>query len=145
MNWGNWIIVAFVLFAIFVATLVTICVTTDISLVTRDYYTEELAYQQQLDRKMNAGRLEVVPEILINGDELEVHYPYLSSISSGVVTLFRPSDASLDLEFPIQPSEEAIQRFPLSRYDKGLYKARIMWVMNGEEYFVEKIIVLAEK
>lgn len=144
MNWGSWIIVAFVLFAIFVATLVTICVTTDISLVTRDYYKEELAYQQQLDRKQNAKRLEVMPEIVIHGTNLEVHYPDLKLISSGVVTLFRPSDASMDLEFPIQPSGDPVQRFPLSRYDKGLYKARMTWVMNGEEYFVEKILVLED-
>jgi len=142
MNWGNWIIVAFVLFAIFVATLVTICVRTDISLVTRDYYQEELSYQEQLDRKQNASQLAVRPDIVINGTSLEVHYPELKSISSGVVTLFRPSDASLDLEFPIQPSVDVTQRFPLNRYDKGLYKARMQWVMNGKEYFIEKIIVL---
>lgn len=142
MNWGSWIIVAFVLFAVFVATLVTLCVTTDISLVTRDYYKEELAYQQQLDRKQNANGLEVMPDIVINGTDLEVHYPDLGSITSGVVTLFRPSDASLDLEFPILPTGGVIQRFPLSRYDKGLYKARMQWVMRGKEYYIEKIIVL---
>lgn len=142
MNWGNWIIVSFVLFAIFVATLVTICVRTDISLVTRDYYQEELSYQEQLDRKQNASQLAVRPEFVINGTSLEVHYPELKSISSGVITLFRPSDASLDLEFPIQPSGDAMQQFPLSRHVKGLYKARMQWVMNGKEYFIEKIIVL---
>ena len=142
MSWGNWIIVAFVLFAIFVATLVTICVNTEISLVTRDYYEEELAYQQQLDRKQNASRLQVLPEIVINGANLEVHYANLNSISSGVLTLFRPSDASLDHEFLLLPSGEDIQRFPLSRQDKGLYKARMQWVMDGKEYYIEKTIVL---
>src|SRR5690606_33385048 len=115
---------------------------TDISLVTRNYYEEELAYQQQLDRKQNAGRLQVLPEIMINGTHLEVYYPDLNSISSGVLTLFRPSDASLDHEFLLMPSGEDFQRFPLSRLGKGLYKARMQWVMDGKEYYIEKSIVL---
>lgn len=142
MNWGSWIIISFVLFAIFVGTLVTICVNTDISLVTRNYYEEELAYQQQLDSKQNASRLEVTPDIVVNGADLEVHYPDLSSVTSGMVTLFRPSDASLDVEFVLVPSPETVQRFRLGRHDKGLYKARMQWVMHGKEYYIEKVIVL---
>ena len=54
MNWGKWIIVSFVLFAAFIGILVVICVRQDISLVSKNYYQEELAYQQQIDR-MNNG------------------------------------------------------------------------------------------
>lgn len=142
MNWGKAIILSFVLFAAFVAGMVTVCVRQDISLVTRDYYKEELAYQEQLDRKQNALELDTTPDIVIRGNHLEVHYPELASVSSGTVALFRPSDASLDQEFQLAPSAGPVQRFALERLAKGLYKARMQWVMNGREYFVEKIIVL---
>jgi hypothetical protein len=142
MSWGKAIILSFVLFAAFVAGMVTVCVRQNISLVTRDYYREELAYQEQLDRKQNALGLETKPEILIRENHLEVHYPDLASVSSGRVTLFRPSDAALDREFELVPSSGPVQRFALEHPAKGLYKARMQWVMNGREYYIEKVIVL---
>ena len=57
MNWGKSIILAFVLFAGFIATLVVVCVREDISLVSKDYYKEELLYQDQIQRLNNASQL----------------------------------------------------------------------------------------
>ena len=143
MNWGKWIVTAFVLFALFVGTLVTVSLRQDITLVTREYYKEELAYQEQLERKQNANRLEERPDLLVvDNERLEVRYRDLKSVSSGVVTLFRPSDAALDHVFVLQATEDTVLRFPLETYKKGLYKARMQWTMNGKEYFIEKIIVL---
>jgi hypothetical protein len=143
MNWGKWIVTAFVLFALFVGTLVTVSLRQDITLVTREYYKEELAYQEQLERKQNANRLEEKPDLLVvDNERLEVRYRDLKSVRSGVVTLFRPSDAALDHVFVLQATEDTVLRFPLEAYEKGLYKARMRWTMNGKEYFIEKIIVL---
>jgi len=142
MNWGKWIVVSFVLFAAFIATLVTVCVRQDISLVTKDYYKQELAYQDQLERKQNANQLTMKPDLVVENDFMEVRYHDLGSVTSGTITLFRPSDASLDHQFDLAPTEDTVVRFPLQHYEKGLYKARMQWTMNGKEYFIEKIIVL---
>ncbi|HEY8510613.1 MAG TPA: FixH family protein [Cyclobacteriaceae bacterium] len=142
MSWGKAIILSFVLFAAFVAGMVTVCVRQNISLVTRDYYKEELVYQEQLDRKQNALELDTQPEIVVRENYLEVHYPQLASVTSGSVLLFRPSDASLDHEFQLTPTSGPVQRFELQALAKGLYKARMQWVMNDREYYIEKVIVL---
>jgi hypothetical protein len=42
MSWGKWIVVSFLLFAGFIATLVTICMKEDVGLVSSSYYDEEL-------------------------------------------------------------------------------------------------------
>ena len=65
MNWGNGIIFSFVLFAIFIAILVTVCVRQDISLVSSDYYQEELKYQDQITRINNTSKLDTQPVIKI--------------------------------------------------------------------------------
>lgn len=142
MNWGKAIILSFILFAAFVAVMVTVCVRQNISLVTRDYYKEELACQEQLDRKQNAIDLETKPEILVRENHLEIHYADLASISSGTITLFRPSDVALDREFQLDPLSGPVQRFALEHPTKGLYRARMHWIMNGREYYIEKTIVL---
>ena len=143
MNWGNWILVTFVSFALFVATLVTICVRQDAPLVTKEYYHDEITYQQQLERKQNGADLVAKPEIEVTDDQvLVVRYDESKKISSGSIRLFRPSDASLDQEFVLQSSSDSIQKFPLQNLKRGLYKARMSWSMEGKEYFIEKIIVL---
>lgn len=143
MSWSKAIILSFILFAVFVAAMVTVCVRQDIGLVTRDYYKEELQYQEQLDRKQNALNLEARPDIVVREDNLEIHYAEMDAVSTGTVTLFRPSNAALDREFRLLvPSSEAVQRFPLRGAVKGLYKARMRWVMRGKEYFMEKVIVI---
>ena len=50
MNWGKSIVLSFVLFAAFIVTLVTVCLRQDISLVSKEYYKEELQYENQLTR-----------------------------------------------------------------------------------------------
>jgi hypothetical protein len=77
MNWGKSIILAFVLFAVFIGVLVTVCVRQDISLVSRDYYDEELDYQSKMDGARNAAGLSQKPEInLTEGQSLRVTFDF---------------------------------------------------------------------
>ena len=49
MNFGSWITVAFVLFAGLIISLVVVCVRQDVSLVSADYYQQEIKYQSRID------------------------------------------------------------------------------------------------
>lgn len=142
MNWGKWIIASFILFAVFIATLVYISVSQDINLVTKNYYEEELAYQDQIDRMQNTKSLEVLPTIVIENGILQLQYDDLPRISAGKIDLFRPSDAQLDQKFELARTEDTSVQFQLTSLKKGLYKARFSWEMNGKGYYYEKIIVL---
>ena len=48
MHYGKSIVVAFILFAMFIGTLVTVCIREDVNLVSPDYYEEELAHGQKI-------------------------------------------------------------------------------------------------
>lgn len=143
MNWGKSIILAFVLFVAFIGTLVTVCVRQDISLVTRDYYKEELAYQQQIDRISHTARLSHKPTLsLEQGYLLKVDYSDLSMVDGGELELFRPSDAALDKRFKLPKTDETSVYFSTSGMKKGMYRARLRWTMNGEQFFLEQVIHL---
>lgn len=142
MNWGKSIIVAFILFAAFIGTLVTICVRQDIHLVTKDYYREELAYQRQIDRMSHTAMLTDKPSIKVEGDLLNVAYTDLSRIQYGELRLFRPSDSRMDKLFELRKSTEASQYFSTAGMHKGMYRARLQWTLNGEEFFMEQVIYL---
>jgi hypothetical protein len=140
MNWGKWIIVAFVLFAGFIATLVTVCMRQDVNLVSKDYYKEELAYQNQIVRINNARGLEQKPEIKFTGDLLEISFARFNELNHGEVKLFRPSSPDMDRTFKLKNSSENIQRFNISGIQEGMYKVKVTWTMGGKEYYIENII-----
>lgn len=142
MNWGRWIFVAFVLFAGFIATLVTVCVRQDVSLVSKEYYKDELAYQDQIVRIRNVSSLTHKPEISVTQGTLVVSFGEPSKVSSGELKLFRPSDARLDRSFELRDAETDRLQFDVSQFPAGMYKARMTWQMNGKEYFIEEIVNL---
>lgn len=142
MNFGKWIVVAFVFFALFIGTLVTICFRQDIPLVTKEYYQEELVYQDQIDRMENANKLKEIPDIRIVAGKLKVSFDRLPEIETAQLKLIRPSDANLDQLFRIEPSASTSQEFELANPIPGLYRAKLTWVDHGKEFYLEKLVVL---
>jgi len=141
MNIGKWIVLSFVLFAMFIATLVVICVRQDIGLVSRDYYREELAYQDQIQRLNNTAALTEKPEIEVVGQTLHVTFHQPDGVEHAALTLFCPSNEKLDRNFPIT-SVRATAVIPLAGAGKGMYHARLHWKMHEKEYYWEKEIVI---
>lgn len=142
MNWGKWIIVAFVLFAGFIATLVTVCMREDVSLVSKEYYREELAYQEQIIRINNVNKLSQRPVIQKTEKFVEVEFAQFSDVEKGSLKLFRPSDEKMDKVFVLNRSSETRQFFPIENLEKGMYRARLQWTMDGKEFFMEEIIYI---
>jgi hypothetical protein len=142
MNFGKWIVVAFILFAFFIGTLVTVCVKQDINLVSRNYYNDELGYQDQIVRINNAEGLVQKPVISKVGDALQVAFASNVTITKGEIKLFCPSDPEMDKTFTLSLDPGNSQTFDISTNKPGMYKAKLLWTMDGKEYFVEKIIYL---
>ena len=141
MNFGNWIVVAFVLFTLFIGTLVGICVKQDISLVSKNYYKDELGYQQQIVRINNAKTLSRKPAIVKDGSVLHVTFNDGLAADKGELKLFCPSDPAMDRSFLLSP-ESGSQSFDIASSKSGMYKAKLQWTMGGKEYFIEEIIYL---
>jgi hypothetical protein len=140
MHFGKWIVISFVIFALFIGTLVTLCVREDISLVSKDYYKEELEYQQQLQRLNNTENLQQKPIIKFTGHELKISWGEVIKIEKGEMKLFCPSNANLDKQFNLQPESE--QTFEMISLKKGLYKVKLFWSMGGKEYYYEQEIYI---
>jgi hypothetical protein len=142
MNWGKSIVLSFVLFAVFIGVLVTVCIKQDTPLVSKAYYQEELTYDKQLARMNNTQALRSKPEIMLDGKVLRVSYASFSKIAEGKLKLFRPSDASLDRLFEVVAVSDSQQFFAVEDLEKGLYQAQFTWQQDGKEYYFEKTIVL---
>ncbi len=143
MNWGKWIAVSFVAFAAFIGTLVTVCVRQDVNLESKEYYKEELAYQQQLERKKNASALVHKPSFSVEANRtLKVSFELFDAVDEGELILFSPSNPKQDVKFRIGDKKSNEQIFDLSNMNGGHYKARMKWTMAGKEFFVEDTIFI---
>jgi hypothetical protein len=142
MNWGTWIALSFVLFALFIGALVVVCVRQDVSLVAPDYYKQEIDYQKQIERIQNAEQLLDKPEISIHKNFIQVDFIHFDQIEKCELKLFRPSNPKSDHVFHLQPSSATVQRFDVSHQQPGMYKVKLTWSMNETEFYLEKSIYL---
>lgn len=142
MNFGKSIFVAFVLFAVFMATLVTVCVNQNISLVSRNYYQEELKHQTKIDQINNTAALSNKPTIEINEGVIRVFYSDFDQLETGKLALFRPSDASLDKQFTLSASHQDSIQLALPHWKTGLYRVTMTWRVAGKDYYLDKVMVL---
>jgi hypothetical protein len=143
MNWGNWIFISFVFFAIFIGVIVAISVRQDVNLVSKSYYQDELIYQQKLDRKNNTEQLQAKPEItIVDNVYVKIYFPEAKLIEQGEVQLFRPSSGKLDQLFKLNLSADSVQLFRMNNPAPGVYRVRMLWTMEGIDYYLEKVVVI---
>lgn len=133
MNWGKGIVIAFTGFAVFIGVLVTVCVKQQINLVSKNYYEEELNYQQRIDELTNAANLAIKPVILIHHKHVEV-----SGLSKGELKLLRPSDSRFDASFVV----DSTNVFDMSQFPSGRYNASLRWESEGKTYLIQEPINL---
>jgi hypothetical protein len=139
MNFGKWIVVAFILFALFIGTLVAVCLRQEVSLVSKNYYQEELAYQDQIERISNTNHLAEKPRIAKREGQLHVTFNNDLKIQKGQLKLFCPSNPKMDKEYSISGNA---QLFDITSLHPGMYKAKLLWSMGGKEYFLEQVIYI---
>lgn len=107
-------------------------------LVVDNYYEEDLAYQEQIDKLNRTKALPEKVKMLYKKDELTVEIPasLKDQISSGKVKFFRPSDKALDQEMDLEINKEQMI-IDVKDFTKGYWKVQVDWIMNDSSYFVE--------
>ena len=80
MNWGTKIILAFAGFIAVIFTLAYISMGQDVNLVSKDYYVQELAYEEQIQRIRNTQSLEQKPTLVIDRKTYKAHLVFPASL-----------------------------------------------------------------
>ncbi len=142
MNWGNGITITLILFVGLIATLVAISMRQNIGLVAEDYYVQELAYQDQMDRIENGNNLSNKAHIEIDVEVGTMRLSIPDNNLIGEVHFFRPSDAKLDKKYKLQLDKDGLQVFNIKDFKKGFWKVKINWSSDGKEYYSEQSVVI---
>ncbi len=144
MSWGIRITVVYTGFVILISSLVFISSTNKSELVAKDYYAQELKYQDRIDAIENEKQLKVSVECELNTDKITITYPHteVGKTFNGEILFFRPSDSSKDLRIKLKFDENGRQIIQKTKLTKGIYKMCITWNNNNKTFYKEQIITI---
>lgn len=143
MNWGQKIIVVFIVFVSGMLFLAFKASRQNIELVADDYYAKELVYQQQIDETKRTASLSTPVHIKIVGHILTIEFPpdFATKKIAGVVTLYCPSDEKKDMQQQFSVTDSPISITVPDNYS-GLHYVKISWQSEGVNYYYEHKILI---
>jgi nitrogen fixation protein FixH len=141
LNWGHKITFVFIGFASMMFYLIYKCNQTNFELVSKDYYKEELAYQQVIDGTNNANQLQTNTNITIQGTQVSIQLPneMQQKHIKGNVHFYCPTDARKDQKFNLTVNDNATFQVPHAVIP-GKYIVKISWQADNNNYYQEKEI-----
>ena len=139
LSWGYKIMFVYIAFVAGMGILVFKASSQKFDLVTKDYYDQELKYQQVIDHAANSSRLSAPVAIEKNEGELKISFPEEMKNKKKVVDfyLYYAADAKKDFRKSIALNEnDLVQALPAGM--KGMYELKLSWEAEGVKYYFEK-------
>jgi hypothetical protein len=142
MSWGLKITIVYIAFVSLIVSMVIISSSNKSELVAKDYYAQELAYQEKIDAISNEKALSSSINYEINDEYLIISMKPSEIMSDfkGEVFLFRASDASKDLRLDMKFNSKGCFLINKKQLTKGVYKMCISWSSKSNNYYKENLI-----
>jgi hypothetical protein len=142
--WPYGIIGFFILLFCGIATVVVIAATHQETMVSDNYYEQELKFQDRIDSAARAQKCGAHVRLDSPAAKLFVAVPaaQLAQNFSGTIQFYRPSSPKLDCEFPLAPGADGSQSLDVSKLKSGLWQVRVNWTAGGQGYFLEQKLTL---
>ncbi len=144
MNWGNKLLITFIVFGVGMFYLVYRAVNTNYELVDKDYYKQELRYQQVIDGTNLANQLSTAVTIgqTTSGISLELPAEMKNKEITGSILFYCSYDQKKDKLLPLQTDSDGLQVFDPKDFSPGNYSVKINWSAEGKDYFTEKLLTV---
>ncbi|HJY62939.1 MAG TPA: FixH family protein [Ignavibacteria bacterium] len=138
-NWGQGLVIANAVFTAGVFIMVSISISKDVDLVTPNYYDKEIKYQEEINRINNTNKLITPVNFEINESTIVISFPNNTpqSVINGEILFYRPSGSKKDFIVKAETDINFKQSINISSIEKGLWKIKIMWSMDGIDYLSE--------
>lgn len=143
MSWGKKITVLYLAFVALIVTLVVLCFGQKVELETKDYYAQEIKFQDKIDAISNEKNLATTITHQLQGTQiiLNADSSLLTKGLEGTINFYRPSDSSKDMNLKMIFTNNQ-QIINTSTLIHGVYKMQLSWLSNGTKYFKEDVIFI---
>ena len=144
LHWGIGIVIAFLVFAAGILTMVGISMNREVDLVSDDYYEQELRHQDQIESAKRSSVLAVQPIIGVTNSTVTLNLPdvFTASSASGTLTFYRPADRKKDFVLPLRLDSGNTQVVRTASLQKGLWRLKIRWSLQNQTYYHEEPIMI---
>lgn len=144
INWGHKITIVLILFGVLMTTLVYKSIQTDYQLVSKDYYKDELKYQQVIDGSNNATTLSSQLKILQNEKGITISFPaeMKNKTITGEYWFYCSYEDDNDRRLEINTGADAMQLIPVEQLAAATYTVKTSWKANGITYYNEQLFTV---
>jgi len=144
MNWGNKILVTFIVFGAGMGFLVYKAISTNYELVEKDYYKNELTYQQVIDATNRVNKLKSSVKITQTKEGILLQLPdeMKNKNITGNLWFYCEYDKNKDKKIVMNVNTDAKQLFPAEIVTKGNYTVKISWDKEGQQYYSENMLIV---
>jgi hypothetical protein len=139
MSWGNKLLLVFVGFGMLITTLVYKCMQHNFELVSKDYYNDELRYQDKIDGVHNANKLSNV-QIAQTPEEVSIQLPKeLNGLATtGQVWFYCPTKASDDRKIPVEADDNGMFKIDKKKLARTNYQVKLSWQTGDDKFYNEQ-------
>ena len=140
LNWGHGLMIALGCFILFILFLIFIFPMgkQNAEMISNNYYEEELKYQDIIDAKNNAAKLEKTPTYKATSEGLLISFPESIKADQNTASfvLFRTEDSNLDVKKEVV-LQHNLFLIPAKVISKGSYTLKLKWTENKKPYQVD--------
>lgn len=144
--WPASIVATFVVFVAGTISLVVLASKDRSDLVAADYYEQEIRYQSRIDqiRRTEPFAREITAAYDPARGQVTLALParHAAAGTTGEVCFYRPNHAGADLSFPLAVDSKGIQHLPAPDLKPGLWKVRLHWKFEAQDYFADRPLVV---
>jgi hypothetical protein len=143
-NWGTGILLSIIVFMMILIGIVYVFMNQDVDLVTQNYYGKELKYQKQIDKINNTNETGKHVGIALQNNFVQLTFPdsVFARKASGTIYFYRPSGSKKDFSVPMAVSVNNTQVINAAALDKGLWRVKVEWGMDGKDFYSEKSLMI---
>jgi hypothetical protein len=144
MNWGQKLIMVFVVFASGMIYLAYRCMHVSTELVSKEYYKDELRYQDVIDATRTANALSERVKLIQHDGAITIQLPaeMKNQKVAGTIWFYCASDATLDRHIRVDINSQTCQQINKTLLSPGFYTVKFDWTSNNKHYYTEQSLTI---
>ena len=141
LSWGHGVVIALGTFMVFITSAIIFFPMgkQGAELVEENYYEAELHYQDVIDAKNRANKLEQRPDLKILPTGIMITFPEEINNDNSTFNfyLFRTNDKNLDVKKEFQLGAANTVNIPQNILVPGNYTLKLKWTKDNKDYQID--------
>ncbi|MBS1773168.1 MAG: FixH family protein [Bacteroidetes bacterium] len=143
LSWGTRIALLYGSFVVLIVILVAGSMRQSFDLVTPDYYSQEIKYQQVIDADKNLSQLSSKAKMDVTANDVVISFPaeFGGKTLNGTVQFYSPIKTAWDKKMNLAVTNNTMT-VPRQQLQPTTYTVKLSWVADGKNYYQETDINL---